>query len=145
MMTDIEKARALLAQGQKTCVLCRGDALISSEKAGIAPMVEFITDEINLHGFSAADKIIGKAAALLFVLAGVHEVYADVMSTSAMEIFKQHSIPFSYGEKTTVIVNRTGTGSCPMEQAVQGLTDPRAALEAIRARQRELAKGAVNA
>lgn len=140
-MTDIENARDLLEKERKTCVLCRGAARYSSEKTGIAPMVDFISDGVDLRGFSAADKIVGKAAALLFVLAGVAEVYAEVMSKEAAEILRQHGIPCSWGEMTERIVNRAGTGPCPMEEAVRGLTDPRAALEAIREKQRRLAGG----
>ena len=140
-MTDIENARNLLAKENKTCVLCRSEAVYASEKTGIAPMVDFISQGVDLRGFSAADKIVGRAAALLFVLAGVAEVYAEVMSASGAEVLKRHGIACAWGEMTDAIVNRAGTGPCPMEDAVRGLSDPHAALEAIRARQRQLAGG----
>ena len=140
-MTDIENARNLLEREHKTCALCRGEARYSSEKTGIAPMVDFITEGVDLRGFSAADKIVGRAAALMFALAGVAEVYAEVVSAAAVEVLGRHGIPCSWGEMVDVIVNRTGTGQCPMEEAVRGISDPPAALEAIRARQRQLAGG----
>lgn len=140
-MTDIEKAKSILEKESKTCVLCRGEKVYASEKTGIAPMVDFISEGVDLRGFSAADKIVGRAAALLFVLAEVSEVYAEVMSAGGAEVLGQHGIPRSWGELTNAIVNRAGTGPCPMEDAVKDLSDPGAALEAIRARQRQLAGG----
>ncbi len=138
-MTDIEKAKGILETENKTCVLCRGEKIYASEKAGIAPMVDFISGGVNVRGFSAADKIVGRAAALLFVLAEVSEVYAEVMSAGGAEVLGHHGIPCAWGELTDAIVNRAGTGPCPMEDAVRNLSDPGAALEAIRARQRQLA------
>lgn len=43
-------------------------------------MVEWLGFGMDFHGYAADDKIIGKATAMLFVLAGVKEVYAPVVS-----------------------------------------------------------------
>lgn len=68
---------------------------------------------------------------MLFLLAGVKEVYAGVMSHSAMQTLQQHQIPFSYGEAVQTIINRTGTGPCPMEQTVSDISDPQQAYAAL--------------
>ncbi len=130
-MSDLERAKLLLASGQYTCVLCKGDMTITSTLTGIQPMVSYLQKKTNLQGFSVADKIVGKAAAMLFVLAGIKAVYAPVMSTSAIAILEQNDIPASYATRTEQIINRKGTGICPMEQSVQDIQQPEAAFAAI--------------
>ena len=99
---------------------------------GVAPMLEFIAAGTDLQGFSAADKIVGKAAAMLFLFAGVRSVYAGVMSEDAVKVFQRHGISSSYGELVPAIMNRMGAGPCPMEQTVKEIDDPAEALAAIK-------------
>ncbi|PKM74405.1 MAG: DUF1893 domain-containing protein [Firmicutes bacterium HGW-Firmicutes-16] len=130
-MSDIEKAKELFAGGEFTCVLVKDDKIYSSNLSGIAPMVGFIKDGVDLSGFSAADKIVGKAAALLFVLAGVKEVFASVLSKKAEAVFTKHGVLYSCETSADAIINRAGTGPCPMENAVNGVDDPRKAYDSI--------------
>lgn len=139
-MKDIEKAQSILIAENKTCVACKGDIVYSSEKTGIAPMLEFISDNIDLTGFSVADKIVGKAAALLFVLAGIDSVYGEVMSKGAEAVLVQHRIPYTYGTLTSYIINRKGDGVCPMEETVKAIEDPTKAFEALCKKRQELMK-----
>ncbi len=132
-MNELSKAKTLLESNpQYTCVLCHGDTVYTDEQKGIAPMMSFLEQGLNLQGFSAADRIVGKAAAMLFVLAGVRELYAQVLSESGMQVLLQHGIAFEYGTLTPSIINRMGTGLCPMEKAVQDIDSPAKAREAIR-------------
>ena len=130
-MTDIEKAKELYRNGEYICVLCKGDIVHVSTDRGIAPMLSFIASGVNLNGFSAADKIIGRAAALLFVHAGVCEVYAEVISSHAAAVFEKHHVKFSSDALADSIINRTGTGPCPMEESVKNIDNPSDAFEAI--------------
>ena len=114
-----------------TCVLCRGDTVYASQKTGISPMLDWLSEGKDLRSFSAADKIVGKAAALLFVLAGIREVYGAVMSEAGLQVLQTHGIPCAYGTLTPHIINRRGTGICPMEETVQTIEDPEAALDAL--------------
>ena len=132
-MTDLIHAKTLLLQNNHTCVLCKGDAVHISDQNGIAPMVGFLTGGTDLKGFSAADVVVGKAAALLFALAGVTAVYAEVLSERAIPVLDRFGIAYQYGELTPMIVNRDNTGSCPMEQTVEQIEDPEKALPALQA------------
>ena len=132
-MTDLQRAKTLLLKDEHTCVLCKGDAVHISDKNGIAPMVGFLTGGTDLKGFSAADIVVGKAAALLFALAGVTEVYAHVLSEKAIPVLRHFGIAYTYGELTPMIVNRDNTGSCPMEQTVADIEEPEKALPALQA------------
>lgn len=130
-MTDCERARSLLT-GDRTCVLVRGGEVLSSSERGIRPMMTWIGDGTDLTGFSVADRIVGKAAAMLFCKAGIVAVWGDVMSESAAGVLREAGIPFACETRTSAIINRAGTGPCPMEAAVEGIRDPGAAYLTLR-------------
>jgi len=131
-MSDIQKAKSIFQDGGYSCVFCKGDVIYTSKSDGISPLVDFLTAGTDLNGFSAADKIVGKAAAMLFILAGVKEVYAAVISEYAVNVFERHNIKYSYNTRAAAIKNRIGTGLCPMEQAVKDIDEPKAAFEAVK-------------
>lgn len=137
-MNDFEKARSLLAAEGYTCVLCLGDRVLTSRKRGVAPLLELVESGEALNGFCAADKVVGKATALLYRLLGVKAVYADVISDSALQTLYDGGITVIYGEKAPYIINRTGDGRCPMETATADLDDPTLAPEAIKRKLQEL-------
>ena len=124
-MTDLELAKRNLA-GHTIC-LCKDGNLLTSDKRGISPMMDFIEEDRDVAGYSVADKIVGKAAAFLFVLAGITEVYAEVVSSEGKRVLDEHGIPCSFSVMTENIVNRKGDGMCPMESAVKEENDPKKA------------------
>lgn len=131
-MNNLDKAKTLLTDGEYTCVLCKGDTIHTSTLKGIVPMIEFLEKGIDLKGFSVADKIVGKAAAMLFSLANVKEVYAEVLSVGAAEYLSSCNINFKYSTLTDKIINRKGDGICPMELAVADITNEQEAFKAIK-------------
>ena len=120
-MTDLEVAKANLS-GHTLCLVKDGNCLYS-EKHGIAPMMHFIAAGTNLAGYSAADLIVGKAAALLFVKCGVKAVFAKTLSEAGERVFQAHAIPYEYQTLAPNIINRAGTDICPMEKALLGTDD----------------------
>ena len=135
---NAQRARALLESGGHTLALVREEKALSSDLRGVAGLVELIGAGKDLAGFSAADRVVGKAAALLFALAGVEEVYAGVMSRPAALFLKEAGVRFAYGVLVEGIINRAGDGPCPMERAVLGISDPALGLDAILKKQAEL-------
>ena len=123
-MTDIEHAKQLLTDAGYTCVICRGDDIHTSKKRGVAPLIELLDSNIDVRGYSAADKMVGKAAAMLFVLLGVGEIYAVVMSRSAKKILDKYGIKYSYVEEVEYIINRKKDCMCPMENSVMDIEEP---------------------
>lgn len=139
-MTDLERAKELLSGGGCTCVLIRGQTSYISEERGIAPLASFADSfgKGGLSGFAAADKIVGRAAALIYAYLGISELYAEVLSSGAEETLKQNGICFECGIRTENIVNRRGDGICPMESAVADIKDPVTALERLREKLRQI-------
>lgn len=140
-MTDIEHAKQLLTDAGYTCVICRGDDIQTSEKRGVSPLIELLDNKADVRGYSAADKAVGKAAAMLFVLLGVGEIYAAIMSRSARKILDEYGIKYSCGEEVEYIINRKKDGMCPMEKAVMDIDDPAEAPKKIKETIEKMRKG----
>lgn len=137
---DLVRAKQALEQEGVTFAAAFSDGRLSvSGKKGIAPMMEILEqDGKALAGAAVADKVIGRAAAFLLEKAGVAAVYAGVLSTHAKEILEKSGTAFSFGKEVPYIINRAGTGMCPMEACVLELTDAEAAYEALRKKLAEL-------
>ena len=139
-MTDLQNCRRILHDGGYTCVLCKGDNVRTSTKRGVAPLMELLEQQADVQLWSAADKVVGKATALLYRLLGVRAVYALIISESALEALQAGGIEVAYDTLVPYIVNRAGDGRCPMETATADLRDPALAPAAIKAKLKELIK-----
>ena len=134
-------AKHTLLNENYTCVLYNGHVTVTSTKRGVEPLLEWVDEGRNFDGFVAADKVVGKATAFLYVLLNVKYVYSKVISENAVKVFEQYGIHFIYDEKTDQIINRKGTGCCPMEAVTKNMENPHEALIAIRGRYNELKTG----
>jgi hypothetical protein len=86
-----------------------------------------------------ADRVLGKAAALLCVYAKSSSVYASVMSNLGEKILEKFSIPYQHDTLVPNILNRRGTDTCPFEKAVMNTDSPEEALLIIGRRVKESA------
>lgn len=138
MKSDLERAKKLLTQGGHTCVICKDNIIYTSSKHGVQPLLNWLDEGVSLQDFSAADQVVGRGAAFLYVLLGVREVYAAVISEEARAVLKSGGIAASWGICVPRIKNRAGTGYCPVETAVLGVGDAEEALTSIRGKLKEL-------
>ena len=132
MNTDLRKARDLLDSGDYTCVLCHGDTILTAIERGVRPLLNWLDSGVDADGFSAADRVVGRATAYLYCLLGVTAVYARVMSRPAAEVLGRNGISVEASQLVDGIINRKGTGPCPFEAAVLKIDTPEEALTAIR-------------
>jgi hypothetical protein len=140
LVGDLDRAKALLASNGHTCVLANGDSVITSQAHGVAPMVDFIAQGIDVSGYAVADKVVGKAAALLFTYCGIAQVYTPVASAPALAVLNKAGIPFQADTVIPNILRADRTDICPMERRVADTADPAVAFarlsEAIAARRK---------
>ena len=132
MESDFKKAKEEFVKGKYTLVLCKNEDIIASDLTGIRPLIKLIDDKKECKGYSAADKIVGRAAAFLYTLLEIKNLYGEVMSKGAIEILKKVGINYEYKTLTGYIENRQKNGICPMDDAVKNITDAKQACEAIR-------------
>lgn len=132
-MNDIDKAKLLLEKENAACAaVCGKNSLLSWDK-GIRPLLNWLeADRNSLSGWSVADKIVGRAAAFLFIYADVRAVYGRIMTRGAYLLLTTAKIDTHYGDLCGHILNRTGTDICPMEKAVQEINEPSQAYEALK-------------
>lgn len=102
----------------------REELFFSSKQRGIAPLVALCEKNIDMDELCAADKVIGKAAALLCVQCNVKTLYAKVISEAALSVLEKNNIDVSYETKVPYIKNREGDGKCPMELLAKGVDKP---------------------
>ncbi len=117
-------------------------SLFLSDKSGIGDLLNIAKHSGALNGAYAADSIVGRAAALLYVRAMPEYLYAQTLSKGGAAILEKNGILFSYRTLTESIVNREGTGPCPMDDAVSMTNDPDEAYVLIKERVALLKKNA---
>ena len=127
----LQQAKSCLQEGHFTCVLADGKHVLTTTERGIQPLRHWLQSGQSFENYVAADRVVGKAAAFLYVLLGVRAVYAEIVSVPAAEVLNHYGIQLSYEKQVDAIRNRTGDGFCPMEQSVRMIDDPNHALEAI--------------
>ena len=132
MEKDFQKAKEEYNSGKYTLVICKDEDIIKSDVTGIRPVMTLIDSKKDYKGYSAADKIVGRAAAFLYALLQVKNLYGETMSKGAVEILKNAGIYYEYKTLTDYIENRQKTGMCPMDEAVKDIDNPKDAYEAIR-------------
>lgn len=137
-MPNIDRAIELLRSETFTCVFVRDKLEYGSSERGVDPILNMIDENYDIRGCAVADKVLGKAAALLLVFAGVSAAFGEVMSLGAWKVLSSNGVEFYFTKMVENITNREGTDVCPMEQAVADISDPAEALEAIRKRRAEL-------
>lgn len=133
MTNRLDDAIRILQEQKASCVILREnrEPYISGE-IGIKPLMVCLRKDKNAFSSSViADKVIGKAAALMANLGKAEAVYGEVMSLGAEEFLKKKGIPYKYGTLVNYIENRTKTGKCPMELTVQEIDDPEEAFMAL--------------
>ena len=86
----------------------------------------------QISNSSVADKVIGKAAALLCVYSQVKSAYAVTMSKSGLQVLKKRGIQFKYENITPLILNAKKTEQCPFEKLIEDISDPKIAHSKIR-------------
>ncbi len=106
----------LLYEEDCSCALWNGGAPTLCYRRGVKDLHDLLTlSPEKLRDALVADKIIGKGAAALMVLGGVSRVYAGVISEPALAMLTSAGIPVTYGRRVANIINREGTGICPVE------------------------------
>jgi len=124
-MIEIQRAVELLKSGNHTLVLINGTEQRISDERGIKPLFELVTLHTELaKGAIIADKVIGKAAALLAVFGGVNSIHALLTTHGAIQVCRNHKISITYDNVVDAIQNRANTGNCPMEILAQDVSEP---------------------
>ena len=124
----------LYHSGSYAFVLVKDTQVIATgTRAGIGELLDVITEMPDaVRGASLADKIVGKAVALVAVYAGIAEIYTPLGSESAADLLAKYNIPFHAARMTPMIQNKRNDGPCPMERLSTPITEPEVAVAALK-------------
>lgn len=132
-MKDLEMAKKILEEKELTLAIVKeGKVLFTSTDKGIKPMYTAVLEHREeLKGASIADRVIGRAAAILCKYADINELYTKLISNEAVKVFANSSIKFFYDESSPYIKNRDKTDMCPVEKLSQNIQSPEELIEKI--------------
>lgn len=124
-MKDIEIAQKILLEKNKTLVIVKNkEVIFSSEEKGIKPMYNAVKQlESKLAGASLADRVIGKAAAMLAVYANIKEMHTVLISKGGKVVLDESKIIYTYEKCVPYIKNRSKNDLCPIEKISQSISN----------------------
>lgn len=138
--TDLDLARALLiANKDAALVAVRGDEIVVCRDRGVKPLLKMVAEGRSLKGFSVADKVVGKAPALLYAVLGPEAVFSPVMSWTGRAVLLAAGIFVSHDVLVPHISNRAKSGQCPMDESVTNIWEPYEAVGVLEERARQMA------
>lgn len=107
---------------QCSCVIRSSDGTVTiCHERGVKDLFRILTEKPGLlKSAFIADKVVGKGAAALMTAGGVRELYTDVISAPALELLEREGVAVDYARCVPNIINRAGTGICPVEQLCGG-------------------------
>ena len=130
-MNDLEKAKSLLIQNHLTLVIIKSGEILfetrSNRISGFLNAIEQLGKE--LENSAVADKVAGKAVALLCIYAGINAVYAETLSTKAKEVFEKNRITHQWKTLVDNILDQKRQKTCPFEKEAKNITSPNEAYE----------------
>ena len=116
-MTKVEEVKEILHQKNASLVVAYKNGEIKEYyQDRIKDIKAILSQEKSaLKDAIIADKVIGKVAGSILTVAGVKEIYTDVISEYAIPVLEENHIKYEYKEKVKYIINQTKTDMCPME------------------------------
>jgi len=135
MQADLNLAKQRLTQKNLSLVIAKnGIVLFETESHGISGLLKAIKQlQNNMAGSSVADRIVGRAAALLLVYSGVVAVFAVTASDGGIEVLKNNHVFHEFGRQVPRILDSKRVDVCPFEKLVAKFSDPKEAYEELKA------------
>jgi hypothetical protein len=136
-MQDLEIAKKRMNEkGLTLSIVKNAETIFDSLSYGISGFLEAVEKfGDKLEGASVADRVAGKAIALLCVYAKVKAVYAITLSKRAKAVFENHAIYHEQDNLVESILDVNKVGICPFEKLVTEISDPVEAHERLKALQ----------
>ena len=132
-MDDIEIARDQIRKRKLAMVIVKnGEILFETQSHRISGFLDAICSlDEQLRDSAIADRVVGKAVALLCVYIKAKTVYAEVLSKHARIVLDEHGIACSWRELVEYILNADKSGLCPFEKIAQNISNPDMAFDAF--------------
>jgi len=133
-MQDLKLAeRRLKEKNLNLVIVKRGKIIFGTATHSITGFLQAIK-ELNkeLIESSVADKIVGRAAAMLCVYSKVASVFAVTISEEGIRVLEDNHVFYRFENRVPNILNENKTDICPFEKLTAGFVDPKEAYEKIK-------------
>ncbi len=133
-MQDLKLAKRILKERDLTLVVVRkGEIIFEGKSHGINDFLQAIKKfKKELVDSAVADRIVGRAAALLCAYSKVASVFAITISEEGRKVLEDWNIFCEFENSVAHILNYQKTGVCPFEKIAASLTDPNEAYEKLK-------------
>lgn len=133
-MDELELAEHELRSRNVNLVIVKnGVVLYQSRASGMKGLLKAIEDhDEDLARTVVADKIVGRAAAMLCVYSKVKSVFAVTMTEGALRLLAKNKIGYKFERYVLRLMNSQGTDLCPFERAIKDIDDPKEAFKKLR-------------
>ena len=117
----MEELINLLHTGGYSCVIANEGKIRTFTQRGVADLYDLLTREPEfLKGALIADKVVGKGAAALMILGGIKELYTDVVSSNAMDLFQTSDVKVDFVQEVPFIWSPVET-MCSEEESAEAI------------------------
>jgi len=119
-MEGLKIAKRIFKNQDFSLVIVKPGVFIhATKKYGVIGLVEAIEKYgVELSGAAVADKVVGRAAAMLCRYADISEVYAEVISRSGLDALVEKNVSVEYETLVPEILNRAKNDICPFEKLI---------------------------
>ena len=93
------------------------------QQPGVEPILIYLEDK-DFKGTQVFDRVVGRAAAFLYVYGNADYVYANTISKPVIEIFKKNNIKYEAKNIVDEIQNKDKTDLCPFEKLTKNVENP---------------------
>jgi hypothetical protein len=137
---DLETAKKRLHERKLTlCITKNGETIFETNSHGISGFLRAIQRlEVKLEGAYVADRVVGKAIALLCIYTKVRGVYASTISKKAKKLLEENVIQIEWGNLVENILDPDKATTCPFEKLAAKISDPEEAYLKLRTLQDSL-------
>ena len=128
-MLDLEIAKRVLKEKNLTLVIAKnGKIIFQSSLHGIVSLLNAIESlGRNLEEAAVADKVVGKAAALLCAFSRVKSVFALTLSIEGRKTLEGSGIIYEFENSVPKILDKSGKDMCPFEKFSLSIENPKEA------------------
>src|SRR6056297_3827017 len=104
-----------------------------SKEESVGSIVSLLEEQPDLlKNAVVADKIIGRAVAMVCDFASVNYCYGQIVSKGAVDVFENNNLSYKAAEVVEAIKNRDNTDLCPIEKLTLDINDSAKGIEKIK-------------
>lgn len=140
-MLDLELAKYRLKEKEFTLVIAKaGQIVFETTLHGVAGLLEAIEKlDKELVGCSVADRVVGRAAAMLCVYSHVAHVFAIILSREGQRVLAKNNLSYQCERLVPNILNHNKHEVCPFEKLAAEIRNPEETYRELKRLQKNLA------